>query len=152
MVWPPHSMVLTQVFYCLPGYTRMDYFGWEYFSTITCEVLMTTRRRQQTRFGARLSLLRRQAYLSREQVAERSGVSVHLIQSLEQGRTCNPKIHTLLGLARSLDVPLEELINCIIVDSGQHEANLTDRDGGEEYVRAADAAVKDLSAATTLGR
>jgi transcriptional regulator with XRE-family HTH domain len=60
--------------------------GLEYIITITFEVLMPTRRRKQTRFGARLFLFRRQAYISREELARRSGTSAHSIQSWEQGR------------------------------------------------------------------
>jgi transcriptional regulator with XRE-family HTH domain len=63
-----------------------------------------------------LSSLRRQGHLSREQLAQRSGISADLIQSLEQGRTCNPTVKTLLGLAGSLNVPVIELIDCIAAD------------------------------------
>jgi DNA-binding XRE family transcriptional regulator len=59
---------------------------------------------------------RRQAYLTREQLTERSGISVDSLQSLEQGRTCNPTAKTLLGLARSLNAPAADLINCIADD------------------------------------
>jgi transcriptional regulator with XRE-family HTH domain len=75
--------------------------------------------------------LRRQSYLRREQVAQRAGISVHLLQSLEQGRTANPRTKTLLGLARSLDVSVEELIACILADSGEHEEYPAERDGGK---------------------
>lgn len=77
---------------------------------------MTIHRRQPSRLGIRLSDLRQQLYLRREHVAERSGISVHLLQSLEQGRTANPTVHTVLGLARALKVPVSELIDCIALD------------------------------------
>jgi transcriptional regulator with XRE-family HTH domain len=39
-----------------------------------------------------------------------SGVSVHLIQSLEQGRAANPTLRTMLRLAEALGVPVAELL------------------------------------------
>jgi transcriptional regulator with XRE-family HTH domain len=49
-------------------------------------------------------------------VAQNAGISVHQLQSLEQGRSANPKVQTLLGLANSLRVPVNELIDCFAVD------------------------------------
>lgn len=86
---------------------------------------MTTRRQQQSKLGVKLSSLRYQAHLSREWVATHSGISYHLLQSLEQGRTANPTIKTLLGLASSLRVPVGELIDCITVDIEAERNSLT---------------------------
>jgi transcriptional regulator with XRE-family HTH domain len=77
---------------------------------------MTVRRRPQSRLGTKLFTLRRQAYLSREQVAQGAGISVDLLQSLEQGRTANPRIQTLLGLAHALMIPVVELTDCSAAD------------------------------------
>jgi len=77
---------------------------------------MTMNRHRQSRLGMRLSSLRRRAHLRREELAQRSGISADLLQSLEQGRTCNPKAKTLLGLARSLNVPVTDLLDCIAAD------------------------------------
>jgi transcriptional regulator with XRE-family HTH domain len=71
---------------------------------------MTTRHRTLGPFARRLASLRRGAYLSRDELAESSGVSTHLIQSLEQGRTSNPSLRTVLGLARGLGVTVGELV------------------------------------------
>jgi transcriptional regulator with XRE-family HTH domain len=71
---------------------------------------MPIRRRQQTRFGARLFLLRRQAYISREDLARRSGTSAHSIQSWEQGRAANPSLRAAFGLAQGLGVTLSKLL------------------------------------------
>ena len=71
---------------------------------------MTTRSREPGPFARRLAALRGRACLSRDQLAESSGVSAHLIQSLEQGRTCNPGLRTLLGLAKGLGVLLADLV------------------------------------------
>jgi DNA-binding XRE family transcriptional regulator len=109
-------LVLTQVFYCLPGYTRMDYFGREGIITITCEVLMTTRQRKQSQFGARLFLFRRQAHLSREELACRSGTSAHSIQSWEQGRAANPTLRAVFRLAQALGVTVRALLEGVDVD------------------------------------
>jgi transcriptional regulator with XRE-family HTH domain len=64
----------------------------------------------------RLSSLRRRAHLTREELAERSGISADSIKSLEQGRAYNPTVKTLLGLAGALNVPVIELIDCIAAD------------------------------------
>ena len=71
---------------------------------------MTTRSREPGPFARRLATLRWRASLSRDQLAESSGVSADLIQSLEQGRADNPTLRTLLGLARGLGVTGGELI------------------------------------------
>jgi transcriptional regulator with XRE-family HTH domain len=71
---------------------------------------MTTRHKAPGPFARRLATLRWRACLSRDQLAERSGVSADLIQSLEQGRAANPTLRTLLGLAQGLGVTGGELI------------------------------------------
>jgi transcriptional regulator with XRE-family HTH domain len=77
---------------------------------------MISHRSPRSRLAMRLAELRRQAGLSREQVAQRASVSVHLVQSLEQGRTVNPTVETVLGLAHALGVPASELIDSVAAD------------------------------------
>jgi DNA-binding XRE family transcriptional regulator len=74
------------------------------------EVFMTTRHRDPGVLGNRLTTLRTLAYLSRAELARRAGVSEDLVQSLEQGRTANPRLRTLLGLAGALGVAASDLI------------------------------------------
>jgi transcriptional regulator with XRE-family HTH domain len=50
-----------------------------------------------------------------------SGVSAGLIQSLEQGRTANPTLHTLLRLAKGLGVTGVELIEGVADAGGGQE-------------------------------
>jgi transcriptional regulator with XRE-family HTH domain len=57
-----------------------------------------------------LASLRRRANLSRDELAQRSAISADTVQSLEQGRTANPTLRTLLGLAQGLGVTAAELI------------------------------------------
>ena len=71
---------------------------------------MTTQQGGPGPFARRLTTLRERARLGRDQLAELSGVSAHIIQSLEQGRAANPTLRTLLGLAQGLGVPGGELI------------------------------------------
>jgi transcriptional regulator with XRE-family HTH domain len=61
-------------------------------------------------FARRLATLRWRAGLGRDQLAELSGVSVHTVQSLEQGRSGSPSLRTVLGLARGLGVTVGELV------------------------------------------
>ena len=71
---------------------------------------MSTRGRVVGPLGERLSELRWRAGLSRAVVATRAGVSKDLLQSLEQGRTANPTLRVLAGLARGLNVSVGELL------------------------------------------
>jgi transcriptional regulator with XRE-family HTH domain len=77
---------------------------------------MPIRRRKQSQFGARLFLFRRQAHLSREELASRSGTSVHSIQSWEQGRAANPTLRVVFGLARSLGATVIALLEGVEAD------------------------------------
>ena len=61
---------------------------------------MTMRHKGPGAFARRLASLRRRARLGRDQPAELSGVSAGLVQGLEQGRTANPTLRTLLGLGQ----------------------------------------------------
>jgi transcriptional regulator with XRE-family HTH domain len=71
---------------------------------------VTTRGREPGPLADRLSWLRRQARLTRDQLAQLAGVSVHTVQSLEQGRIASPSLRTVLGLARGLGVTVGELV------------------------------------------
>src|SRR5262249_44279590 len=71
---------------------------------------MTTRHWEPGRFARTLARLRSTARLSPEELARLAGVSVDLVQSLEQGRTANPTLRTLLRLAGALGVTVGELI------------------------------------------
>ena len=75
---------------------------------------MTVRHRNPGVLGGRLNALRNEAYLSREELARRAGVSEDLVQSLEQGRTANPRLLTLLGLAGALGVTASDLIKDMV--------------------------------------
>jgi transcriptional regulator with XRE-family HTH domain len=65
----------------------------------------------------RLAVLRWRAHLSRPRLAAKSGVSIDLVSSLEQGRTANPTLHTLLALARALGVTVGELVEGVGADA-----------------------------------
>ena len=84
---------------------------------------MTTRHWEPGRFARTLARLRSKARLSREELARRAGVSIYLLDSLEQGRTANPTLKTLLGLAGALGVTVGELIE----DAGECSNGTTPR-------------------------
>jgi transcriptional regulator with XRE-family HTH domain len=71
---------------------------------------MTIRHRQPGPLARHISHLRYLRHLSRQQLAVSAGLSPDLVQSLEQGRTANPRLNTLLGLASALGVTLGELV------------------------------------------
>jgi transcriptional regulator with XRE-family HTH domain len=74
------------------------------------EDAVSTQQREPGPFARRLATLRWRAGLGRDQLAELSGVSEHLVASLEQGRVRNPGLRTVLGLARGLGVTVGELV------------------------------------------
>jgi transcriptional regulator with XRE-family HTH domain len=95
---------------------------------------MIIRRRPRTLFGQMLVTLRRQAYLSRELVAQRAGISVHLLQSLEQGRANNPTVQTMFCLVQALGVPFSELMDRIAEDLQARKSEQPTTDRGPEPV------------------
>jgi transcriptional regulator with XRE-family HTH domain len=60
--------------------------------------------------GLRLRRLRRDNALTQEELAEEAGVSVAIVQKLEQGRRGSARTVTLIALANALDVDLSELV------------------------------------------
>ena len=72
---------------------------------------MTTRYREQGVLAKRLWALRTNARLSRDSLAQSSGLSRHQIEALEQGRENNPTLRTLVGLAGALGVTPGDLID-----------------------------------------
>jgi len=76
---------------------------------------MTVRQRNPGVLGSRLNALRSDAFLSRAELARRAGVSEDLVQSLEQGRTTNPTLQTLLGLVGALGVTVNDLVEGMAV-------------------------------------
>jgi transcriptional regulator with XRE-family HTH domain len=82
---------------------------------------MTVRHRNPGVLGSRLTALRNDACLSRAELARRARVSEDLVQSLEQGRTTNPTLQTLLGMAGALRVTVNDLIQGVVMQSGDAE-------------------------------
>lgn len=72
---------------------------------------MPTRTRTPPPFAQRLTALRLHRYWTQDVLAERSGLSRGIIQALEQGVRANPRLATVLRLAKALNVPLDELIH-----------------------------------------
>jgi transcriptional regulator with XRE-family HTH domain len=63
-------------------------------------------------FALRLRELRKRAGLTQDQVAERSGLSVTMVQNLERPSDGgNPRLTTLFALADALGVPPAELVS-----------------------------------------
>ncbi|ASR35545.1 XRE family transcriptional regulator [Prauserella marina] len=61
-----------------------------------------------SRFGGLLRELRRQAGMTQEQLAEKSGVAVRTIRRLETGSPTDPRMGTVTSLADALDVSHEQ--------------------------------------------
>jgi len=71
---------------------------------------MTTRHREQTAFGRRLTRLRERVYLTQEELAERAGLSLASVSAIEQGVRADPRLSTIIKLAAALNVPLGDLV------------------------------------------
>ncbi len=57
-----------------------------------------------------LKKLRKQKGWSQEKLAREAGISYQTLIKIEQGRIKNPKLETLIKLAKALNVSLDELI------------------------------------------
>lgn len=55
---------------------------------------------------------------SREELAERSGVSPHTLYAIEQSKTASPRVDTLRAIATALGVSLLALVPESVVKSG----------------------------------
>lgn len=60
--------------------------------------------------GARVAVFRRHAGLTQQQLADRCGLSLALIRSLEQGARTSARLANIITLARGLRVPVSALL------------------------------------------
>lgn len=60
--------------------------------------------------GARLATFRRQAGLTQRQLADRCGLSLVLVEKLEQGTRTSARLASLMAMARALRVPVSALL------------------------------------------
>jgi transcriptional regulator with XRE-family HTH domain len=60
--------------------------------------------------GDRLKALRKERFLSQEELARRSFYSLNTVARLERGETFNPHLTLLMALASGLGMPLGELV------------------------------------------
>tara|TARA_B100000745_G_scaffold296660_1_gene242429 strand:- start:9452 stop:9649 length:198 start_codon:yes stop_codon:yes gene_type:complete len=54
---------------------------------------------------------RKKAGLSQDKLAREAGVAYNTVVKIESGENKNPTIETLRGIAKALDVSVDELIN-----------------------------------------
>ena len=71
---------------------------------------MTTRHRETTALGRRLLQLRQRHALTQARLARAAGLSAAIVASLEQGQRADPRVSTVIKLARALGVPVDELL------------------------------------------
>jgi len=58
----------------------------------------------------RIRELRNKRGMSQEKLARLAGISYNTIVKIESGESKNPTIQTMAGIAKALNVPLDELI------------------------------------------
>lgn len=78
------------------------------------------------RFGCNVRHLRRQAGVSQEGLAVRSGIHWSRISKLELGKAGAPRLETILRLAASLDAGLDKLVGGIVWDWEPQQRSDTD--------------------------
>ena len=61
--------------------------------------------------AANLVLMRKVKNLTQEEVARRSGLATVTISKLEEGRNNDPKVSTVIKLAKALDCPIEAFLS-----------------------------------------
>lgn len=64
----------------------------------------------KTEFGRRLQTLRRNAGITQEQLADKTGLTMESISNIERG-LFGPKFENLEKIATVLDVPVKELFD-----------------------------------------
>ena len=57
-----------------------------------------------------LAKLRKERKITQEGLARKANISYHTIVKLESGRIKNPKIETILKLAKALGISLDDLV------------------------------------------
>ncbi len=67
-------------------------------------------RKLKKKFGKRLQTLRREAGITQEQLADKTGVTVESISNMERG-LYGPKFENLERIATVLKVPVKELFD-----------------------------------------
>jgi transcriptional regulator with XRE-family HTH domain len=60
--------------------------------------------------GRHLRSARQQRGLTQHELAQRSGLRLDTLRSIEQGRTPNPGVYTVLDLAEALEMTVDELL------------------------------------------
>lgn len=60
--------------------------------------------------GDRIREIRIAAEMTQDELAEQSGLSRKWINRLENGRDVSPRLVTLVGIAKALGVPCEDLL------------------------------------------
>ena len=68
-----------------------------------------THHQETPAFGQRLARLRQRQRLTQAQLARRAGLSVAIVQALEQGVRADPRLSTVVKLAAALGLPVGEL-------------------------------------------
>jgi transcriptional regulator with XRE-family HTH domain len=72
----------------------------------------------KNQFGRKLRAVREGAGKSLQDVADVAGITKNHVWDMEQGRSTNPTIETLCGLAKALGVNAETLCYAAIADRG----------------------------------
>ena len=69
--------------------------------------------------STKLSQIRKKQGLTQEEVARRSGLATATISKLEEGKSTDPKISTVLKLALALDCSLDAFV-AVYPSDGSH--------------------------------
>lgn len=68
-------------------------------------------KKEPSKIAENLRKLRAQKKLSKSKLVTATGLDYHTIAKIENGRTPDPRVHTMMKIALALETSVEELVN-----------------------------------------
>ena len=68
-------------------------------------------KKEPTKIAENLRKLRAKKRLSKSKLVSATGLDYHTIAKIENGRTPDPRVHTMVKIALALETSVEELVN-----------------------------------------
>ena len=68
------------------------------------------KQKEASKIAENLRKLRAEKKLSKSKLVTKTGLDYHTIAKIENGRTPDPRVHTMIKLAMALETSVEELV------------------------------------------
>lgn len=69
------------------------------------------KQKETSKIAENLRKLRKERKLSKSKLVTKTGLDYHTIAKIENGRTPDPRVHTVVKIALALDASVEQLVN-----------------------------------------